>query len=97
MELRKPTGEAANDLPVFENPRNLVLGKEPVTIKSGMIIECGTIRNEESKQVSKESVQSSEKYFAPVNVLSCLEKFKAESGDGKGYSGLNPSCGDIQI
>ena len=42
-------------------------------------------------------MQSSEKYFAPVNVLSCLEKFKAESGDGKGYTGLNPSCEDIQI
>ena len=56
MELRKPTGEAANDLPAFENPRNLQLGKEPVTIKSGMIIECGTIRNEESKQGTKESV-----------------------------------------
>jgi len=50
MELRKPTGEAAADLPAFENPRNLVLGKEPVTIKSGMILECGTISNEESKQ-----------------------------------------------
>ena len=49
MELRKPTGEAANDLPAFENPRNLELGKEPVTIKSGMILECGTIRSEESK------------------------------------------------
>ena len=95
MELRKPTGEAANDLPAFENPRNLQLGKEPVTIKSGMIIECGTIRNEESKQGTKESVQNTEKYFAPVNVLSCLEKFKTESGDVKGYSGLNPSCDDI--
>ena len=49
MELRKPTGEAANDLPAFENPRNLELGKEPVTIKSGMILECGIIRSEESK------------------------------------------------
>lgn len=44
MELKKPTGEAAADLPSFENPRQLQLGQEPVTIKSGVIMECGTIR-----------------------------------------------------
>ena len=47
MELRKPTGDAAADLPPFENPRNLQLGQEPVTIKSGVIMECSTIRQEQ--------------------------------------------------
>lgn len=36
-----------------------------------------------------------DKYCAPANVLSCLEKFKAEAGDGKRYSDLNTQCSDI--
>ena len=49
MQLNKPTGEAAASLPEFENVRNLQLGKEPVTIKSGIIFELGTMRGEELK------------------------------------------------
>ena len=44
MELKKPTGDAAANLPAFENKRNLTLGKEPVTIKSGVLFEVGTDR-----------------------------------------------------
>ena len=44
MQLNKPTGEAAVDLPAFENIRNLQLGKEPVTVKSAVIFELGTLR-----------------------------------------------------
>ena len=49
MQLNKPTGEAAAHLPEFENVRNLSLGKEPVTVKSGIVLELGTIRGEEQK------------------------------------------------
>ena len=39
MQLSKPKGEAAVNLPLFENPRNIQVGKEPVTIKAGMLIQ----------------------------------------------------------
>ena len=42
MELKKPVGDAAASLPPYENTRNLVPGKEPVTIKSGLLLEVGT-------------------------------------------------------
>ena len=38
MQLNKPKGEAAAALPQFENPRNVQLGQEPVTIKAGILI-----------------------------------------------------------
>ena len=38
MQLVKPKGDAAASLPRFENPRNIQLGKEPITIKAGMLI-----------------------------------------------------------
>ena len=44
MQLNKPTGDAAANLPEFENPRNLQLGKEPLTVKSGIMLELGTMR-----------------------------------------------------
>lgn len=49
MELKKPTGDAAADIPEYENNRNLQPGKEPVTIKSGVIFELGTLRSEEQQ------------------------------------------------
>lgn len=47
MELKKPTGNGATGIPEYENHRNLQPGKEPVTIKSGVIFELGTLRSEE--------------------------------------------------
>ena len=38
MQLNKPKGDAAVALPPFENERNIQIGKEPVTIKAGMLI-----------------------------------------------------------
>jgi len=46
MQLNKPTGEAAESLPAFDNQRNLQPGKEPVTVKSGLILEVGTLRGQ---------------------------------------------------
>ena len=39
MELARPKGEAADALPPFENPRGVQVGQEPVTFRSGILIQ----------------------------------------------------------
>jgi len=39
MQLAKPKGEAAASLPPYENTRGVQVGKEPITIKAGMLIQ----------------------------------------------------------
>lgn len=55
MQLNKPKGEAAVALPPFENPRNIQLGKEPVSIKAGILISVGD--NPEEIGVSENTLQ----------------------------------------
>ena len=96
MELKKPTGDAASELPAFENTRNLQIGKEPITIKSGIIFELGTKR-EEGKETDKQNSSATETIFAPVSVLSCLRKFQLEAQDGSVLSEMNSKFTDPLI
>ena len=59
MELKKPS---------FENIRNLNLGQEPVTVKSGLIIETGAA-NAEKKETE---TARADVFVAPITILACL-------------------------
>ena len=63
MELKKPN---------FENVRDLTLGQEPVTVKSGIIIETGS-----SNSVNRNSERSDEVFISPVSILACLYQSKS--------------------
>ena len=94
MELKKPTtGEAAASLPAYENTRNLQPGKEPVTIKSGVIFELGTLR-EGGKKPDNQNASNSGTLFAPVSVLASLKKFKEEAQDGSILTDINADVTD---
>lgn len=74
MQLAKPKGEAAASLPPYENTRGVQVGKEPITIKAGMLIQVSD--NPEEIGVSENTQQinslDNQTVQAPLSILSCL-------------------------
>ena len=109
MQLNKPKGDAAAALPAFENPRNLQLGKEPVTIKAGILISVGDNPEEIGVSENTQQINSMDEQAvqAPLSILSCLQKFhqeaKQNSGEGTPpvtpdeYSVLNAQIANMKV
>ena len=108
MQLAKPKGEAAAALPPFENPRGLPVGKEPVTMKAGMVIQVSD--NPEEIGVSENTQQQISSVDelavqAPQSILSCLHKFHTEAkmnssqsaGSGEELSSLNAQLANLRV
>lgn len=107
MQLSRPKGEAANALPPFENPRGIQLGKEPITIKAGLLMSISD--NPEEVGVSQNTTQLSsvdnQALLAPLSLLSCLKKFYNEakmasseaSGAPEEFSTLNAQATNMKV
>lgn len=107
MQLARPKGDAANALPPFENPRGIQLGKEPVTIKAGLLMSISD--NPEEVGVSQNTTQLStvdnQVLLAPLSLLSCLKKFhndtKMTSSEASGapeqFSVLNSQTANMKV
>lgn len=109
MQLNKPKGEAAASLQPFENPRNIQLGKEPVTIKAGMLILVSDSPEEIGVSESTQQLSSLDNndLQAPLSIISCLKKFsqqdKPSCSESKpvatadDYSVLNAQIGNMKL
>lgn len=90
MDLKKP---AADQLPPFENSRGLNPGQEPIMIKTAMLM-----RVEEGAVPSATLPPAEGKVQAPLSIISCLQKFLAESAASTTtLEGLNSSLADAQV